>query len=95
MPPGVTDVIVLLRRPLYVLPVFVAGFSLVPVLSRFAPRDLLMAPDYPRMEFIGGFVPPAPRPVGAFLAAFLLLLDVAGMPAVTYAVESRRSAYTT
>ncbi|MFJ6511684.1 hypothetical protein ACIQMO_03180 [Streptomyces sp. NPDC091406] len=86
---------VLFRRPLYVLPVFVAGFFLVPILSRFDPRNLLMALAYPHMEFIGGFVPPAPRPVGEFLAAFLLLLGVAGMLAVTYAVESRRSAYTT
>lgn len=86
---------VLFQRPLYILPLFVAGFFLVPILSRFDPRNLLMVLAYPHMEFIGGFVPPAPRPVHVLLAAFLLLAGVAGMLAVTYAVESRRSAYTT
>ncbi|MFE2289758.1 hypothetical protein [Streptomyces sp. NPDC059452] len=85
----------LFQRPLYILPAFVAGFFLIPILSRFDPRNLLMAIAYPHLEFIGGFVPPAPRPVGEFLAALLLLVGVAGLLAVTYAVNSRRSTYTT
>ncbi|WP_200263017.1 hypothetical protein [Streptomyces sp. HSG2] len=85
----------IVRRPLYVLPVFLVGFFLVPILGRFDPRNLLMAIAYPHLEFVGGFIPPAPARVSELVAAALLAVGTAGVLAVTYAVHSRRSLYTT
>jgi hypothetical protein len=85
----------LLRRPLYVVPVFLVGFFLVPVLGRFDPRNLLMAIAYPHVEFVGGFVPSAPHPVPELVAALLLTVGAAVVLTLTYVVHSRRSHYAT
>ncbi|GFH35724.1 hypothetical protein [Streptomyces pacificus] len=85
----------IVRRPLYVLPVFLVGFFLVPILGRFDPRNLLMAIAYPHLEFVGGFIPPAPAPVSELAAAALLTVGTAVVLAITYAVHSRRSLCTT
>lgn len=83
------------RRPLYVLPVFLVAFFLVPVLGRFDPRNLLMAIAYPHLEFVGGFLPSTPHPVPEIVAALLLAAGTTVVLALTYVVYSRRSHYTT
>ncbi|MFJ2022107.1 hypothetical protein [Streptomyces nodosus] len=85
----------IIGRPLYVVPVFLAGFFLVPVLGRFDPRNLLMAVAYPHLDFVGGFIPSAPRPVPEFAAVLLLVIGAAVLLVLTYVVRSRRSHYVT